>query len=437
MLDTCMAHRIIFKKRVLSGMPCFLALECIFLKMETVTLKPLFHRKMECIGIFSLQNATLNYYFQKAGAKWSRTNGCWYTPCTEKNYDVFATAMRGKAILQTDELRKYLLEKKKNKQAVDLAKPIEPASKREPSKTAATHTRPVQQSNLLHGLNKENIDALQKFKQQLVLKSYSPSTIRTYTNEFVQFLNTINNVPAYEFSTVRIKDYLQYCFENLKLSENTLHSRINALKFYYEQVLRKEKFFWEIPRPKKQHQLPNFFNQDEIAAIINSVQNKKHKVMLMLAYSGGLRVSEVVSIKTYQIDSKSMTIFIKQAKGKKDRIVSLSPVLLIMLREYAAVYKPAKNGYLFDGSAAGMPYSTRSLQEVLLAAKIKAGIMKPGSIHSLRHSFATHLIEKGTDVTMIQKLLGHNDLKTTLRYLHTSNKDLIKIISPLDTLKLT
>lgn len=115
---------------------------------------------------------------------------------------------------------------------------------------------------------------------------------------------------------------------------------------------------------------------------------------------------------------------VRHAKGKKDRVVSLSPVLLMMLREYAMEYKPDKTGYLFEGIKKGTPYSTRSLQEVLQAAKSKARVMKPGSIHSLRHSFATHLIDKGTDVTMIQRLLGHNDLKTTLRYLHTSNKDL-------------
>jgi site-specific recombinase XerD len=249
-------------------------------------------------------------------------------------------------------------------------------------------------------------------------------------------LQAIEKYPVQNLQPDDLKRYLLKCIDK-GLKENTIHSRLNAVKFYYEQVLKRDKFFWEIPRPKKQTQLPNFFNQDEVAAIINSVQNKKHKVMLMLAYSGGLRVSEVVSIKTYQIDSSRMTIFISQAKGKKDRIVTLSPVLLIMLREYARMYRPAKNGYLFEGSASGTPYSTRSLQEVIQAAKKKAGIMKPGSIHSLRHSFATHLIEKGTDVTMIQKLLGHNDLKTTLRYLHTSNKDLMKIISPLDDLKLT
>lgn len=332
-----------------------------------------------------------------------------------------------------EELKQYLLERKNYKETPKVQLPLTVI----PHKNAIVQKTVVQSLKQPAAISKENKEALRKFQQQLELKSYSPSTIKTYTNEFLQFLQLIKDKSANEFTVSRIKDYLQYCHFTLKLSENTLHSRINALKFYYESVLRREKFFWEIPRPKKQNQLPDFFNQDEIAAIINSVQNKKHKAMLMLAYSGGLRVSEVVSIRTYQIDSKRMTIFIKQAKGKKDRIVTLSPVLLIMLREYASDYKPAKNGYLFEGSAAGMPYSTRSLQEVLQAAKIKAGIMKPGSIHSLRHSFATHLIEKGTDVTMIQKLLGHNDLKTTLRYLHTSNKDLIKIISPLDNLKLT
>jgi site-specific recombinase XerD len=233
-----------------------------------------------------------------------------------------------------------------------------------------------------------------------------------------------------------LRRYFVYCFEKLKVTENTLHSRINAIKFYFEQVLNKEKFFWEIPRPKKKQELPKMFSQDEVAAIINGTANKKHKTMLMLAYSAGLRVSEVVSLKTGDIDSKRMTIMIRQAKGKKDRLAGLSPVLLVMLREYAKEYKPGKNGFLFEGINKGSCYSTRSLQEVLQAAKTKAGILKPGSIHSLRHSFATHLVDRGTDVTMIQKLLGHNSIKTTLRYLHTSNKDLLKIISPLDDLNL-
>ena len=333
------------------------------------------------------------------GSRWSKTLHCWHIPDTRENREKCG-----------------LTETNQN--------PISSTSLVQASKTTPAH------------LSSNNVLQLQKFLQQLKLKAYSSSTITTYRNEFMQLLQAIGKYPAQNLLPDDLKRYLSMCIDK-GLKENTIHSRLNALKFYYEQVLRREKFFWEIPRPKKQIQLPNFFNQDEVAAIINSVQNKKHKVMLMLAYSGGLRVSEVVSLKTYQIDSKRMTIFIHQAKGKKDRIVTLSPVLLVMLRAYASIYRPAKNGYLFEGSASGTPYSTRSLQEVIQAAKRKAGIMKPGSIHSLRHSFATHLIEKGTDVTMIQKLLGHNDLKTTLRYLHTSNKDLMKIISPLDDLQLT
>jgi len=285
-------------------------------------------------------------------------------------------------------------------------------------------------------LSTENVESLRRFIEQLKLKAYSASTIRTYRNEFLQLLQLIKNKPVNELTPDDLRRYLLYCFEKLKLSENTLHSRINAIKFYFEQVLGREKFFWEIPRPKKTNDLPKTFNQEEIAAIINGTKNKKHKVMLMLAYSAGLRVSEVVALKAYEIDSKRMSILIRQAKGKKDRMVTLSPVMLVMLREYAAAYKPDKQGYLFEGSVKGEPYSSRSLQEVLQAAKNRAGIIKPGSIHALRHSFATHLLDKGTDVTMIQKLLGHNDIKTTLRYLHTTNKDLLKIISPLDDLNL-
>jgi len=252
----------------------------------------------------------------------------------------------------------------------------------------------------------------------------------------MQLLQKLDSIEVDRQSADDLKRYMQYAMEKEGISENTAHSRLNALKFYFEQVLRRDKFFWEIPRPKKRFLLPTVFSQDEVAAIINNVQNRKHKTMLMLAYSAGLRVSEVVSLKTYDIDSKRMTIFISQAKGKKDRIVALSPVLLVMLREYALEYKPDSKGFLFEGSVKGLAYSTRSLQEVIQCAKKKAGIMKPGSIHSLRHSFATHLIERGTDVTMIQKLLGHNDIKTTLRYLHSSNKDLLRIISPLDDLNL-
>ncbi|MEO6905737.1 MAG: tyrosine-type recombinase/integrase [Ginsengibacter sp.] len=404
--------------------------------MIIVQLKPLLHKEVECIGIYFEKNAVIQALVQKAAkARWSSSYKCWYVPLSKSNFEKLSEVLKNKVELKIDELKDYLMKKKQVKNF--LPEPTNLKVKSLEKELLEKSSSQIQQSKSMYVISHENNVALQDYKQQLLLKGYSQSTIRTYTGEFVQFLNLIKEKPASEFTTVRIKDYLQYCFEKLKLSENTLHSKINSLKFYYEQVLGREKFFWSIPRPKKQKLLPGIFNQDEIAAIINSVDNKKHKTMLMLAYSGGLRVSEIVAIKTYQVDSKRMTIFISQAKGKKDRMVGLSPVLLVMLREYAKEYNPDKKGYLFMGSTPGSAYSTRSLQEVLQAAKKRAGVMKPGSIHSLRHSFATHLIEKGTDVTMIQKLLGHNDLRTTLIYLHTSNKDLIKIVSPLDDLKLT
>ena len=285
-------------------------------------------------------------------------------------------------------------------------------------------------------LSKENLAALQQFIEHLKLKAYSATTIKTYRNEFLQLLQLLKGKAVHDLTPGDLRRYMLYCFEKLKLTENTLHSRINAMKFYFEQVLGREKFFWEIPRPKKLQQLPKFFNQDEITSIIKAVANLKHKTMLMLAYSSGLRVSEVVSIKTRNIDSRRMCILIEQAKGKKDRVVPLSALLLIMLREYWKKYKPQKDGYLFEGQNKKEPYSTRSLQLVLADAKGKAGIIKPGSIHALRHSFATHLLDRGTDVTMIMKLLGHNDIKTTLRYLHVTNRDMLQIIIPLDDLDL-
>ena len=274
---------------------------------------------------------------------------------------------------------------------------------------------------------------MQQFNQQLVLKAYSQSTLRTYDNEFRQFLHTIKATPASGFTVSRLKDYFEYCYTKLHLSENTLHSRINAMKFYYEQVPGREKFFWEIPRPKKPLILPKVISKEQIAALINAIQNTKHKTIIMLAYACGLRVSEVVSLKLKHIDGERKMLFIERAKGKKDRIVSLSPNMLIMLREYYKQYKP-KN-YLFEGQFENEHLTTRSIQNVLQKAKEKTGIKQEGSMHMLRHSFATHLLDKGIDVVFIQKLPGHNDIKTTLKYLHVTNKDLIQILSPLEDIE--
>lgn len=396
--------------------------------MKKVTLRPLHHRGQVCIGIYFQQNSTLQRYIQKdAGARWSRTNKCWYMPGTRKNYELLAGILKDKAILETGELRKYLWEKKKEKPVITLQSERQTVAQKEIKKTAAP-------PNYLHTISKENQEALQLYSRELILKGYSQSTIRTYTNEFTQFLNTIKQNAAAGFTVSRLKDYLQYCHVTLHLSENTLHSRINALKFYYEQVLKREKFFWEIPRPKRPLILPKLLNETELRRLFNALANKKHKAMLFTAYSAGLRVSEVVNLKIADIDTERMQIFIERAKGKKDRYVNLSPILLDILRNYHKEYKPKPKVYLFESEQTFSAYPTRTIQQIFSNAKSKAGIKKEVGIHSLRHSFATHLLDKGTDIKFIKDLLGHFNIKTTERYLHVSKEKLINIVSPFDDL---
>jgi site-specific recombinase XerD len=206
------------------------------------------------------------------------------------------------------------------------------------------------------------------------------------------------------------------------------------MKFYYEQVLKREKFFWEIPRPKKQIILPRILNEDELGRLFKALPNLKHKAMLFTVYSAGLRVSELAALKLKDIDSGRMQIFIEKAKGKKDRYVNLSPILLDILRSYLKKYKPKPVKFLFESEQTGTAYPLRTIQKIFEEAKNKAGISKKMGIHSLRHSFATHLLEKGTDIRYIKDILGHFDIRTTERYLHVSKKDLVNIVSPLDDL---
>jgi len=278
-----------------------------------------------------------------------------------------------------------------------------------------------------------NADALAAFVQRLELKKYSQSTIRTYRNEFIQFLVGLDSHHVGKVDPEYLKRYL-HGYVKQGLSENTLHSRLNAIKFYFEEVLKGEKFRWDIPRPKKPLLLPKVLSGDELARLFRSLTNKKHKAMLFTAYSAGLRVSEVASLKIKDIDSGRMQIFISRAKGKKDRYVPLSPILLDILRNYIKSYQPGPVKYLFESERTRDAYPVRTIQKIFQAAKQKAKIQKDIGIHGLRHSFATHLLEKGTDILYIKELLGHFDIKTTERYLHVSNNSMFNIASPLDDL---
>lgn len=291
--------------------------------------------------------------------------------------------------------------------------------------------KPLVSKRIAMKIHPINQAALNAFIQTLQLKAYSPKTIATYRNEFVQLLYALNENPVETLSAPQLRSYFLYCINSLKLSENTMHSRINAVKFYFEQVLKREKVFFEIPRPKKPTILPKSISPTDIKKIFDATDNLKHNTMLRLCYGMGLRVSEIVNLKITDIDSNAMQVFIERAKGKKDRYVNLPQSILEQLRAYYKQYRPKT--FLFEGQYGGR-YSSRSVQMIFKKALSRAGVNKTVGVHGLRHSFATHLLENGTDIKFIQELLGHNDIKTTLRYTHVSQKSLRKVKSPLDML---
>ncbi|CAM3768871.1 tyrosine-type recombinase/integrase [Flavobacterium gelidilacus] len=272
---------------------------------------------------------------------------------------------------------------------------------------------------------------IKRNKATLQIKGYSDNTIRSYCSELIQFFIYIQPREATDLNTEDLKNYIWYCITKIKLTENSIHSRVNAIKFYYEKVLNYDKFIIEVPRPKKHLKLPKGFNIEEIKKILIATPNLKHNTILKLIYGMGLRVSEIINLKINDIDSVDMRVFIERAKGKKDRYVNLPESVLEQLRSYYLEYKP--KDYLFEGQYGGQ-YTTRSVQQFFRKSLEKANITKKQGVHSLRHSYATHLLENGTDIRFIQELLGHNNIKTTLLYTQVTDLSLRKIISPLDKL---
>ena len=280
-------------------------------------------------------------------------------------------------------------------------------------------------------VSETNRPALQRYIDTIRLKGCSPNTETTYRNEFAQLLHLLGDVAVDTLTPERLRSYMLYCTTELKLSEARLHSRLSAIKFYFEQVLKQEKFFADIPRPKKHSTLPKHISQRDVKRLFEVTTNLKHNTMLKLCYGMGLRVSEIIGLKVTHIDSGNMQVLIERGKGKKDRYVNLPESLLAQLRAYFKEYRP--NEYLFEGQYGGQ-YSTRSAQAVFKQAMKKARINKEIGIHGLRHSYATHLMEAGTDIGYIQKLLGHSDIRTTLIYAKVTDRDIKKIKSPLDNL---
>ena len=278
----------------------------------------------------------------------------------------------------------------------------------------------------------EGIEGIKKFQHYLQSKRYSANTIKTYSEALKSFFVFYRKKVI---SAIDNNDVIVYNNEFILsngYSASYQNQITNAIKLYFKTIKETKIELDKIHRPKRSKSLPNVLSKEEVKAILEAHSNVKHKMMLSLIYSCGLRCGELLSLQPVHIDSKRNIVLLKNAKGKKDRIAPLSPKILAMLRDYYKVYKPTV--YLFEGQNSGESYSEKSLQSVLKQALKKVNITKPVSLHWLRHSYATHLLESGTDLRYIQELLGHSSSKTTEIYTHVSTKNIQQIKSPFDDL---
>jgi len=350
------------------------------------------HREKDVIAVISSYNdAIIKQLKRIGGARWSKTKSYWYFEATTFNLPLFFEAIEPIAYINYNGL------KLKNSNPVVTKK----------------QKRPVP---------KAYIDLLDQ-------KRYSDSTKKTYVNYFSDFGTFFEERSLESIETAEINEYILKLIRDKNISTSQQNQRINAIKFYYEKVLDREKQYFSIKRPKKEARLPNVVSKNDVLLLLAHTENFKHRCIIEVLYSGGLRRREVTNLKLDDIDPKRMLIKVRGGKGRKDRYTLLSNTLLEDLRTYYKQYKPSE--WLFEGIAHSQ-YSVESIGSIVKLAVEKAGIKKRITPHTLRHSFATHLLEQGTDLRYIQELLGHNSSKTTEIYLHVSNKELKRIKNPLD-----
>ncbi len=266
------------------------------------------------------------------------------------------------------------------------------------------------------------------YLNELEIRKYSVNTVRTYIYCFEQFINFHIKKPINDLGETEISTFIKSLMRQGK-SDSSVNQHINAIKFYYEVVHKMPNRYYDFPRPTKTEKLPEVLSKEDILVMINKTYNLKHQCIISLLYSAGLRRSELIGLKITDIDSARMAIKVRGGKGNKDRLSLLSERLLKQLRIYYKAYSPKV--YLFEGFT-GEAYSGSSIAKVVTQAAKRAGIRKRVTPHTLRHSFATHLLEGGTDLRYIQALLGHNSSNTTEIYTHVATNAFININNPLD-----
>jgi site-specific recombinase XerD len=273
-----------------------------------------------------------------------------------------------------------------------------------------------------------------EFMEYMQLHNYSQNTLHTYFNLVLRFINTFKGNSLNQvnnFGVEEIDSYHKNWMQKSSPSASLVNQSVNAIKLYYKIVGKKEFDLSEVERPLRNKSLPSIYSRDEVRRIINSIHNRKHKAMIFLIYSAGLRISELLNMHVEDILFDRKMVFIRKSKGRRDRYTTLGDKTFRILSEYIHAEKPQK--YLFEGLY-GERYSSTSVRNIVAKAKKKAGVKTPGSVHTLRHSFATHLLENGTDLRYIQELLGHRSSKTTEIYTHVSTLNISKITSPGDLL---
>ena len=367
---------------------------------KTVILDKTIHNKIEVVLIKFPFDAELGNAVRKIkSTSWSRTLKSWYAP-----YSI-AILNEIKAIF--DPISKIDAQPLKDK--IEIVK----SNKKD--------------------LNVETLAKIEKFKSWMQSRRYSDNTVKTYCEALKSFLKFYYKKPLSEITNEDIIIFNNDFILKNKLSASYQSQVVNVIKLFFKTIQNASLNIDLVHRPKKYNPLPKVLAEEEVANIINALDNIKHKCMLSLIYSAGLRRSELLNMQIDNVDSQRMQLLIKQAKGGKDRIVPLSETVLQLLRQYYVAYKPKK--YVFEGQN-GLQYNERSLSLVLKKGCELAGIKKSVNLHMLRHSYATHLLESGTDLRYIQTLLGHKSSKTTEIYTHVSQRSINKIVSPLDKLNI-
>jgi len=273
---------------------------------------------------------------------------------------------------------------------------------------------------------------IEEYRKWLEHKRYSPSTVDSYTGGVMIFLSFIYPRLANEVDqSDMIRFVNEYVIKNA-FSFSFQNQVITGMKLFLREIIKSEFDVESFERPRREHKLPNVLSRDEVRRILSGIKNIKHRTILSLIYACGLRRSEILNIKIKDIDSKRHSLLIRQSKGKKDRMVPISDVIIEMLRDYYKLYSPKV--WLFEGKNVGDKYSESGMEKTMKKAVLDAGIEKPVTLHWLRHSYATHLLESGTDLRYIQELLGHNSSRTTEIYTHVTEKSLQRIRSPFDDL---